>query len=96
VEQSIRAQDRAVSGGPQFVIRTVADCDRASSEMDESMARCRAIDTKSTKDCARCCRQLREGAARWTECRRLGWAPSVDWATIQASQERLACGRFGP
>lgn len=94
VKQRSDQQDAAASGGPQWGPPSKAACAQASREMDDSMALCRRYDKGDGKDleeCAKCCRQLREGANRWQVCHRLGFAPEVDWTSINASKERLGC-----
>lgn len=94
VKQTVAKQDANAAGGPQWGPPNKENCAAASSEMDSSMALCRGYDIgtgKSDEQCAKCCRQLREGTRRWQQCHSKGFAPAVDWATINRSKERLGC-----
>jgi hypothetical protein len=94
VQRRGQNQDTAASRGPQWGPVNETNCNEASDEMDTSMSLCRSYDIragKSNEQCAKCCRQLREGARRWKACHSAGFAPAVDWHTINASKKRLGC-----
>jgi hypothetical protein len=106
VRVTISAQDAKANGGPQWGPPNAVNCARASDEMDRSAALCRkydglvsydakrgvVINGKTFEQCAKCCRQLREGMARWQQCFALGLAPRPDYATARRSAERMNCG----
>lgn len=105
VKITIKAQDAAASGGPQWGPPNRANCNAASREMDQSAALCRSYDGlkaydaklgiivkgKVLEQCAKCCRQLREGMARWKLCYKKGLAPRPDFATANKSAKKLNC-----
>lgn len=106
VRVTISNQDAAANDGPQWGPPNAVNCQRASDEMDRSAALCRKYDGlvaydaklgvivngKTFEQCAKCCRQLREGMARWQQCFALGLAPRPDYATARRSAERMNCG----
>ena len=105
VKINIKQQDRAVAGAPQWGPPNRTNCAKASNEMDRSAARCRNLDAKRAydavlrmvvngkllKECATCCRQLREGMNRWKQCHELGLAPRPDYATARRSATLMNC-----
>ena len=106
VQLTIRAQDRAAASGPRWGLVNSRNCAQASREMDRSAAKCRRmdaqrgvydaalgriIDGKMLEQCARCCRQLREGMNRWRVCHANGYAPPPDYRTARRSAERMNC-----
>jgi len=105
VQVTIASQDARASGGPQYGPVNPANCAAASREMDRSAALCRSYDARRAYDastgtvvngkllneCAKCCRQLREGMNRWALCHAAGFAPRPDYVSARRSSDLMNC-----
>ncbi len=105
VHVTLKNQDTNAAGGPQWGPPNKRNCAAASSEMDRSAALCRSYDARRTynaltgevtngkvfQECAKCCRQLREGMARWKLCSQKNLAPRPDFATANRSAAAMNC-----
>ena len=106
VKVKIKGQDNAARGGPQWGPVSPSNCAQASREMDRSAALCRSydarkgaydvdlgriVDGKLLKECAKCCRQLREGMNRWAACYSARLAPRPNYAAARRSSEAMNC-----